>query len=98
MNDILHAEREIQDYLYHEHDTICNFVCRPWKREKFEISTDYAIQCYTRDGLFKAMQNLVEKLGITHKIYKDNAFMKCIILKDKQDILKIANHIREVEL
>ena len=98
MNDILIAEREIQDYLYHEHNTVCNFVCRPLVSEKYQIPTDYALQCSTRNGTFQAMESLVEKLAIPHKTYKDNAYFKCIILKNPSDVLEIASHIKEVEL
>lgn len=98
MNDILMAERDIQNYLYHEHDTTVNFVLRQYEYEKYSFPQDYAIQCTTHGGLFKKMVQLVEDLNIEHTIFKDKATVKCIVLKDKKDVLKIAGHIQEVEL
>lgn len=98
MNDIIIAERDIQNYLYHEHDTTVNFVLRQYEYEKYSFPQDYAIQCTTHGGLFKAMRKLVENLKIDFKIKEDKATIKCIVLKDKKDVLKIAGHIQEVEL
>ena len=98
MNELLTAEHDIEQYLYHHYNTTANFVIRPYEYKKYALPSDYAIQCTTRDGLFHAMETLTEKLGIPFKVYKDNAFFKCIVLKDKWDILKIAEHIQEVEL
>ena len=44
------------------------------------------------------MRKLVENLKIDFKIKEDKATIKCIVLKDKNDVLKIAGHIQEVEL
>lgn len=98
MNDILIAENDIQNYLYHEHDTTVNFVLRQYEYEKYSFPQDYAIQCTTHGGLFKKMVQLVEDLNIEHTIFKDKATVKCIVLKDPKDVLKIASHIQEVEL
>ena len=98
MNDILIAEKDIQNYLYHKHDTTVNFVLRWYNYRKMTFPQDYAIQCITHGGLFKAMRKLVENLGIDYKVFEDKKTVKCIVLKDKKDVLKIAGHIQEVEL
>lgn len=98
MNDILHAEQDIKNYLFYNHNTCVNFVCRQYTYEPFAFPTDYAIQCTVKNGLFKKMVQLVENLNIEHTIFRDKATVKCIVLKNQEDILKIANHIQEVEL
>ena len=98
MNDILHAEQDIKNYLFYNHNTCVNFVCRQFKYEPFAFPTDYAIQCTVKNGLFKKMVQLVEKLNIDYSISIDKPSMKCIVLKKPEDILTIANHIQEVEL
>ena len=98
MNDILMAEQDINNYLYHEQDTCVNFVARQYNPKPMHFNTDYAIQCTTRDGLFTKMEELVKKLGIEYSIYKDKATIKCIVLKKPEDILTIASHIQEVKL
>ncbi|MBQ9024800.1 MAG: hypothetical protein IJ104_00825 [Methanobrevibacter sp.] len=98
MNQILQAEADISRYLYENYNTPCNFVCRQWDYHPRKISQEYALQLSTRDGCFQSMVKLVETLGIPHKIWKDNAFLKCIILKKPEDVLKIASHIQEVKL
>ena len=98
MNDILHAEQDINNYLFHKHDTCVNFVARQFEYKPMHLNTDYAIQCTTRDGLFQKMEELVQKLGIEHSIFKDKATVKCIVLKKPEDVLKIASHIKEVKL
>ena len=98
MNDILHAEQDIKNYLFYNHNTCVNFVCRQFTYEPFAFPTDYAIQCTVKDGLFQKMVQLVEKLNIDYNIFIDKPTMKCIVLKDKNDVLKIAGHIQEVKL
>ena len=98
MNDILLAESNINEHLYHEHNTCVNFVCRHYTYKPMTLPNDYAIQCTTHGGLFKKMVQLVKDLNIEHTIFKDKATVKCIVLKDPKDVLKIASHIQEVEL
>ena len=98
MNQIFHAEADINRYLHENYDACCNFVSRQWDYHPRKISNDYALQLTTRDGCFQSMVKLVEKLEIPHKTWKDNAYLKCIILQNPEDVLKIASHIQEVEL
>jgi len=98
MNDILLAEKDIKGYLHENYNTPCNFVARQSNYNPRAISTEYALQLTTKDGSFNAMRTLVESLDIPHTTTKDNAYLHCIILKNSEDILKIASHIQEVKL
>ena len=98
MNSILHAEQDIKNYLFYNHDVCVNFVTRHTKYAPRELPTGYALQCTTKDNLFQQMVELVKELEIEHMISTDNAFLKCIILKNPEDVLKIAGHIQEVKL
>lgn len=98
MNQILAAEHDIKSYLFYEKGVTVNFVTRQYNYKPMTLPNDYALQCTTKDGCFQAMTSLVGKLGIIFKISEDNAFLKCIVLKDKNDVLKIASHIQEVKL
>ena len=98
MNDILHAEQDIKNYLFYNHNTCVNFVCRQYDYKPMHYNNDYAIQCTVKDGLFQKMVQLVEKLGIDYSIFVDKPSIKCIVLKNQEDVLKIAGHIQEVKL
>lgn len=98
MNNIYQAEQEIQDYLFHEHSTLVNFVSRDPTGCNKITRVEYAVQCNTFDGTFSAMQKLADKLSINYTVFKDNGLRHCLILENPRDILTISNHIMEVEL